>query len=101
MLLLSWVLITACAILGATGLVAAYKKPWTIGLVFVAILSISAVTIVQLRDPLGLPVAQRREAETFGYVAVLFWSTVAGLILPVIGLYLGVRSRSRIVRKTE
>ena len=101
MLLPNWLLFTACTVLGAAGLVAAYRKPWTIAIAFVAILSVSAATIVRLRDPLGLPEIQRREAETWGYVAVLFWSSFVGLTLPVIGLYLGIRSRTRIARKTE
>lgn len=86
----SWALFTVCAILGAAGLVAAYRKPWTIALAFLAILSISALTIVQLRDPLSLTVGERREAEALAHVAMLFWSSVAGLTLPLIGLYLGV-----------
>lgn len=101
MLLPSWALFTVCAVLGVAGLLAAYRKPWTIALAFVAMLSISIVSIVQLRDPLGLSVAQRREAESWSYVAALFWSLTVGFTLPVIGLCLGVRSRSQIGRKPE
>lgn len=71
MLLPSWALFTVCAVLGVAGLLAAYRKPWTIALAFVAMLSISIVSIVQLRDPLGLSVAQRREAESWSYVAAV------------------------------
>ena len=99
MLLPSWALIAVCAILGAAGLVAAYRKPWTIALAFLTILSISALTIVELRDQLGLPVGKRREAKTWAYVAALFWSSVVGLTLPIIGLYLGLRSRRSIARR--
>ena len=99
MLLPNWGLFTACAFVGAVGLVAAYRKPWLVIPAFLAILSILAVTIVRLRDPLGLPVAQRREAGTLSYLAVLFWSSVAGAILPVLGVYLGLRSRSRTARR--
>lgn len=101
MLLPGWALFTVCAIVGVAGLIAAYRKPWTVALALVAILGISVVSIIQLRDPLGLPAAQRREAETWNYVAALFWSSVVGFTLPVIGLYLGLRARSRIQHKTK
>lgn len=101
MLLPGWALFTVCTVLGVAGLIAAYRKPWTIALAFVSILGISVVTIIQLRDPLGLSITQQREAETWGYVAALFWSVIVGFTLPVIGLYLGVRSRSRIERNAE
>jgi hypothetical protein len=62
-------------------------------LAFTAILCIVATTIAQLRDPLSLTPRYRRATESWAYVAMLFWSCVVGLTLPVVGLYLWSRGR--------
>lgn len=93
MLLPGWVLFTTCTAVGVAGLVIAQKKPWVATLSLIANLCIVGITIVQLRDPLSLTPQNRPAAENWGYVAMLFWSCVVGLTLPVVGLYL--RSRGR------
>ncbi len=93
MLLPGWVLFTTCAAIGVTGLVIARKKPWAAAISFIAILCIVGTTIVQLRDPLSLMPQDRHATQSWGYIAMLFWSCLVGLTLPVLGLYL--RSRHR------
>src|SRR5438034_10960406 len=93
MLLPSWALFTTCAAIGVAGLVIAQKKPWVAALSFICILCIVGTTIVHLRAPLSLTPQNRHTTETWGYVAMLFWSCVVGFTLPVVGLYL--RSRGR------
>lgn len=87
MLLPSWGLITVCATIGLAGLIAAYKKPWTSVFAFIAVVCVTAATIVQLRDPSNLTIETRRYAETWDYLAALFWAFVIGVTLPIVGLY--------------
>jgi len=91
MLLPGWVLFTTCTAIGVTGLVIARKKPWAAAVSFIAILCIVGTTIVQLRDPLRLTPQDRRATESWGYIAMLFWSCIVGLTPPVLGLYLRLR----------
>jgi hypothetical protein len=91
MLLPGWALFSTCTVVGVAGLVIAQKKPWAVVLAFISVLCIVGTTIVQLRHPLSLTPQNRLVTETWGYVAMLFWSCVVGLALPVVGLYL--RSR--------
>jgi hypothetical protein len=93
MLLPGWALFATCVAVGAIGLVMTLKKPWALVVSSVVILYIASITIVQLRDPLGLKPRYQYATETWSYVVWLFWSCVVGLALPMIGLYL--RSRSR------
>jgi len=93
MLLAGWALFTTCTAIGVAGLVIVQKKPRAVVLAFMSILCIAGTTIVQLRDPLSLTPQNRQVTETWGYVAVLSWSCVVGLTLPVVGLYL--RSKGR------
>jgi hypothetical protein len=93
MLLPSWALFIACNAIGMAGLVMAQKKPWAVARAFISVFCVAGTKIVQLRDPLSLTPQNRLVTETWSYVAVLFWSCVVGLVLPVVGLYL--RSRSR------
>jgi hypothetical protein len=69
------------------------KKPWALVVSSVVILCIASITIVKLRDPLGLQPQYQYATETWRYVVWLFLSCVVGLALPAIGLY--VRSRGR------
>jgi hypothetical protein len=100
MLLPGWCLITVCTAIGIAGLIAAYRKPWQAAFAFIPVLCVTAATIVRLRDPLGLTIETRRYADTWDYLAALFWSSVIGLTLPVVGVYLN-RSRHHSARKTE
>ena len=100
MLLPSWGLIAVCTAIGTAGLIAADKKAWGATLAFIPVLCIIAATIVRLRDPFGLTPETRQNAETWGYLAALFWSVVIGLSLPVVGIYLG-RSRNQKPGRTE
>jgi hypothetical protein len=77
----------------AAGLAMTRKKSWALVVSSVVILCIASITIVQLRDPLGLKPQYQYATETWSYVVWLFWSCVVGLTLPAIGLY--VRSRGR------
>jgi hypothetical protein len=93
MLLPGWALFTTCTAIGVSRLVIAQKKPWVVVLALISILCIAGTTIVQLRNPLSLTPQNRLVTETLGYVAMLFWSCIVGLTLPVVGLYL--RSKGR------
>jgi hypothetical protein len=93
MLLPVWVLFTLSAGLGVLGLVMAYKRNWVAIVPVLAVLAIAAATIVQLRDPLSLAPQYRRATHNWGYIAMLFWSVVLGVTLPVIGSYLGARRK--------
>jgi hypothetical protein len=93
MLLPGWALLALSAGLGALGLMAAYKRNWAAIVPVLAVLGIAATTIVQLRDSLGLAPQYRRATQDWAYVAILFWSVVLGVTLPVIGSYLGGRHK--------
>lgn len=88
MLLSAPVLFAASAGTGVLGLVIAYKKPLAALVPVAIVLALTAATILQLRDPFALALAHRHEMESWDYIAVLFWSTVIGLSLPALGVYL-------------
>ena len=92
MLLPGW-LFTIFAGLGVLGLVLAYKRSWAAVVPVLAVLTIVAATIVQLRDPFSLAPRYFRAAQNWDYAAALYWSVVLGIALPVIGIYLGARCK--------
>jgi heme/copper-type cytochrome/quinol oxidase subunit 4 len=93
MLLPVWALFTLSAGLGVLGLVMAYKRNWAAIVPVLAVLGIAAATILQLRDPLSLSPQYQRATQNWDYIAMLFWSVVLGVTLPVIGSYLGGRRK--------
>jgi hypothetical protein len=95
MLLPGWGLIAICSSIGIAGLIVAYRKPWGSVFAFIAVVCVTAATILKLRDPLSLTIETRRYAETWDYIAALFWAFVIGIVLPLIGLYLRSRSSDR------
>jgi len=94
MLLSAWTLFTVCAGLGILGLVFAYKRNWAAVVPVIAVPIIALITIAQIRDPQGLSPQYRTATQGWDYIAMLFWSVVLGVTLPVIGLYLGGRHKS-------
>jgi hypothetical protein len=93
MLLPAWALFTLLAGLAILGFLTAYKRNAAAMFPVLAVLGIAAVTIVQLRDPLGLAPQNRPVTQNWGYIAILFWSVVLGLTLPAIGWYRGGRRK--------
>lgn len=82
-----------CAVLGLMGLGIAYRQRWAAIVPIAVALAIVAFTLRQLRDPLSLPLQNRGAMQDWSYVAVLFWSTVLAIALPLLGKYLGGRKK--------
>jgi hypothetical protein len=93
MLLPVGALFAICAGLGVLGFVMAYKRNWATIVPVLAVLATAAASIVQLRDPFSLAPQYRRATQNWDYMAMLFWSVVVGVTLPVIGFYLGGRRK--------
>jgi len=94
MLLSAWSLLAICVVLGLIGLGIAYRQRWAAIVAIAAASAIVALTLLRLRDPLSVTLQNRGAMQDWSYVAVLFWSTVLAIALPLLGKYLGGRKKS-------
>jgi CDP-diglyceride synthetase len=92
-LLPGWVLLLVCAGLGFLGLWMAYAHKRVAVVPVLVVLGIATFTILRLRDPLTLAPQYRHATRGWSYIVALFWSVILGLLLPIVGRYLGARKR--------